>query len=67
MFSRWALLSALHPAHDNADRVSKYLPYAQELDFTGVEFPATLADVAKVCVLWGCVVMTSCALDGLSL
>ena len=59
---KWALLSALHPAERDADRVSKYAPYAQELDFTGVEFPATLADVAKVCVLIGCVVMASCAL-----
>ena len=60
---KWALLSALHPAETHPHRVSKYAPYAQDLDFTDVDFPATLADIAKVCVLFGCVVMASCALD----
>lgn len=46
---KWALLSALHPAVRHAQRVSKYLPYSQELDFSGVDFPATLSDVSKVC------------------
>ena len=45
---RWTLLSAIYPAPRQAHRVTKYLPYAQELDFSGIDFPATLADVDKV-------------------
>lgn len=45
---RWALLSALHPVERNTDRVSSYVRYAQELNFTNVEFPAELEDVPKV-------------------
>ena len=45
---KWALLSALHPAQRNAFRVSNYTVYQDELDFSGVEFPATLADIDKV-------------------
>ena len=47
---RWALLSALHPVDCNAQRVTKYQQYADELDFSGVEFPATLCDVDRVCL-----------------
>lgn len=48
LFCRWALLSALHPVEENAHRISHYLPYAQDLDFSGVDFPASLADIDKV-------------------
>eukprot|EP00117_Sycon_ciliatum_P016835 scpid91307/ scgid16088/ len=45
---KWALLSALHPAEKDAQRVTKYQSYAQSLNFDDVDFPATLADVYKV-------------------
>lgn len=32
---QWAILSALHPAARHAERVSNYVQYADELDFTG--------------------------------
>ncbi|XP_065198654.1 uncharacterized protein LOC135830317 [Sycon ciliatum] len=44
----WALLSALHPVEQNAERASKYTQYVDELRFDGVMFPATLRDVPKV-------------------
>ncbi|XP_065177585.1 uncharacterized protein LOC135808339 [Sycon ciliatum] len=44
----WALLSALHPVEQNAERASKYTQYVEELRFDGVMFPATLRDVSKV-------------------
>ena len=44
----WALLSALHPVRKNSDRVSKYEPYENELNFTGVNFPVPLNQMPKV-------------------
>ena len=44
----WALLSALHPVGKNSDRVSKYEPYENELNFTGVNFPVSLNQMPKV-------------------
>ena len=44
----WALLSALHPVEQHAERASKYTQYVEELRFDGVMFPATLRDVSKV-------------------
>ena len=45
---KWALLSALHPVGKNSDRVSKYEPYENELNFTGVNFPVPLNQMPKV-------------------
>ena len=47
---KWALLSALHPVEHGShpDRVSKYRPHQDELDFTGVNFPVTLKDIPNV-------------------
>ena len=47
---KWALLSALHPIDHGShpDRVSKYRPHQDELDFTGVNFPVTLKDIPNV-------------------
>ena len=45
---KWALLSALYPADRHQDRVTMYATHAQELDFTGVNFPATLIDMSRV-------------------
>ena len=44
----WALLSALYPVGKNSDRVSKYEPYENELNFTGVNFPVPLNQMPKV-------------------
>ena len=33
---KWALLSARRPADKNADRVTKYIAYEDELNFTGM-------------------------------
>ena len=47
---KWALLSALHPVEHGShpDRVSKYKPYENELDFTGIEFPTPLNQIPNV-------------------
>ena len=45
---KWALLSALHPTESNPKRVTKYQPYEHELDFSGIDFPATLLDINQV-------------------
>jgi len=44
---KWAILSALHPVNDHCDRVSKYRPYENTLDFTGIEFPVSLDKITK--------------------
>lgn len=47
---RWAILAALH-AEDiggkNADRVSKYVEFYDELDFSGIKFPVELKLIEK--------------------
>ena len=47
---RWALLAAKH--HEdvgaNHNRVSKYAPYANELDFSDVEFPAGISAITTL-------------------
>ncbi|GFW55306.1 uncharacterized protein TNCV_116921 [Trichonephila clavipes] len=40
----WSVLSALHPADDHVDRISKYKPYKNELNFEGIEFPVKMDD-----------------------
>ena len=43
----WALLSALHPAKKDPQRVNKYIQF-KELRFTGVDFPTPLSQIPKV-------------------
>ena len=43
----WSILAALHPIGRNSNRVTNYLPFADELDFTGMEFPFKLKDAPK--------------------
>jgi hypothetical protein len=45
---KWALLAALHPAKQDAERVSKYEEFKDELDFTGIPFPVILDDIPKI-------------------
>lgn len=44
---KWAILSYLHPIRKNSDRVSSYLPFKDDLNFTGMFFPITEMDYAK--------------------
>lgn len=41
------MLSALYPAKDHVDRVSKYEDYQNELNFDGIEFPVSAKDYPK--------------------
>ncbi|GET66362.1 uncharacterized protein LOC114518535 [Rhizophagus irregularis DAOM 181602=DAOM 197198] len=36
---QWTILAALHPVEKNAERISKYKVYVNELNFEGIEFP----------------------------
>ena len=44
----WALLSALHPAKKNGDRVTQYTEYSNKLDLIGIDFPTPLSQIFKV-------------------
>jgi hypothetical protein len=44
---KWAVLSALHPAEKDGQRVSKYKPFEDDLKFDGIPFPVLLCDIAK--------------------
>lgn len=39
---KWAVLAALHPNIKNPNRVSKYYPFRNELNFENITFPVTL-------------------------
>jgi hypothetical protein len=43
----WSVLSALHTPSKNADRVTKYQDYENELMFDGINFPVQIKDIAK--------------------
>ena len=45
----WSILAALHPVayEDHAYRVGKYLPYENELNMEGIEFPVSYRDIPK--------------------
>lgn len=43
----WAVLSALYPAEKDAQRVSKYSKYMNELNIQGLDFPMCLKDIHK--------------------
>lgn len=44
---QWAVFSALHSNITNQYRSSCYAEFANELDFTGIEFPVKLNDIPK--------------------
>ena len=44
----WCLLAHLHPTQDNNTRVSKYEPYVNELNMSGVNFPTPVNDIRKI-------------------
>lgn len=43
----WAVLSALHQANSNAQRVSNYVLYENELNFHGLSFPMEICNVKR--------------------
>ncbi|KAL4152937.1 hypothetical protein QTP88_000770 [Uroleucon formosanum] len=45
----WAILSALHPAKKDAQRVTKYIPFENEFDneLKGIEFPVKITEIPK--------------------
>ena len=43
----WCILAHLHPAEKDAERVSKYKQYANELKFDGLSFPMKIKDIDK--------------------
>ena len=44
---KWSILAALHPASENAPRVTKYKEYKDELNFEGISFPVTIDKISK--------------------
>lgn len=47
MCFKWAILSALYPQATNANRVSHYKKYKNELNFDNIPFPVTLKNIDK--------------------
>jgi hypothetical protein len=43
----WAVLSALYPCQQHTDRISKYQPYFNSIDLTGLKFPVPVNQVVK--------------------
>jgi len=43
----WSVLSALHPAAHNPDRLSNYVDYENSLNISGLTFPLAVKDVPK--------------------
>ena len=44
---KWAILSALHPAKKNANRAVSYVPYKNDPNFKGIDFPVDPRKVGK--------------------
>jgi len=44
---KWSILTALHPASKDAQRVTKYQEYKDELNFEEINFPATIDNINK--------------------
>jgi hypothetical protein len=43
----WSVLSALYPCKENAERISKYRPYLNSIDLTGLTYPVPVIQIAK--------------------
>ena len=43
----WSMLAALHPTDRNAERISKYIAYTNELNFEYITFPVKVKDIHK--------------------
>ena len=44
---KWGVIASLHSVKRNPDRLSSYLKYSDELDFTNLEFPMKINDISK--------------------
>ena len=44
---KWSILAALHPASKDAQRVTKYQEYKDELNFEGINFSVTIDKISK--------------------
>jgi hypothetical protein len=42
---QWAILSALFPSTENVNDVSKYVPYVNKVNWSGLRFPVTVNQV----------------------
>jgi hypothetical protein len=47
MCFKWAILSALHPPPKHADRLSQYVRYENELNFSGISFPMEISKIKR--------------------
>ena len=43
----WSMLAALHPTERDAERISKYIEYTNELNFEYITFPVKVKDIHK--------------------
>jgi hypothetical protein len=43
----WAILSALYPCKENAERISKYRPYLKSINLTGLKYPIPVNQIAR--------------------
>ena len=44
----WAILAQLHPTDRNAERVTQYQPYEDEVNIRGIKFPTPISDIKKI-------------------
>ena len=44
----WSILAHLHPAQRDAQRVTKYQAYEQDVNMNGVSFPTPVQDIKKI-------------------
>jgi len=44
---QWSILSAMFPKEQNSDRVNKYFPHKNELNFDGINFPVAENHIPK--------------------
>ena len=44
---KWSILAALHPASKDAQCVTKYQEYKDELNFEGINFSMTIDKISK--------------------
>jgi len=60
----WAILAYLHPQTKDPQRISKYKPYFNELNITGLTFPLPIRDITKFMKLNPTISINVFGLDG---
>lgn len=43
----WSVLAGIHPTENNSHRVSSYVPFLNELNIDGIDFPTPLSQIDK--------------------